>query len=733
MNVISNLISANQNRTKRNAMNKKPSMIVPVMCRHLRLLLLAIALVPVIGRAQTQYMSYQGYLTDGSGNALGSTNTGPKAYDVVFRIWDLATGGTVGGADDLFAELQTVTVDNGYFSVLLGQGTSYQTEPHGSMPSVFASLSTPRYVEMTVLGIGVNGASVTILPRLQLVAAPYSLLAVNALNVTGTNTITPGNLGTNIGLWQVSSSNLYYNNGNIGIGTSTPGFPLNFANTLGDKISLWGQSGNNFGLGIEPALLQIHADISGSSIAFGVGSSTNFTEYMRIKGGGNVGIGTSLPGATLEVNGTAQVDGTTTLEGIADLNGGVYLNSASGFHQSSLGAFNIDAPNFAGGRFTVTTEGFVGVGTSSPDAPLHVDTADFPAEILSSSSDVGTWFDLENTSGGTIDWNFIVAGTANGDIPGSLLITSGSSPTYATNLAMAITPNGYIGVGTTTPSVPLQVNGYLYTNIGGGFWYAFTSGSGIAGSGVHSNAIGILATAGILSEYGMYVTSDKRIKKDFVKSDSRQDLDKLNQLGVTDFNYIDTVQYGDKHKKGLIAQEVETVFPDAITRQTGVVPDIYKKALCKDGWVALATDLKKGERVKLIAEKSAGVYEVLEVAKDKFRTAFKPEGDQVIVFGREVDDFRALDYDAISILNVSATQELAKRMEKVEKQESRLADLEQKAARVDALEQEVAELKKVVAQLAQTGRGAHVATQTAPQEGATAQARTSLISASLVR
>jgi hypothetical protein len=86
--------------------------------------------------------------------------------------------------------------------------------------------------------------------------------------------------------------------GNVGIGITTPGFPLTFANVLGDKISLWGQSGNHYGLGIQSALLQIHTDTSAADIAFGYGASGSFTETMRVKGNGNVGIGTNDPGAS---------------------------------------------------------------------------------------------------------------------------------------------------------------------------------------------------------------------------------------------------------------------------------------------------------------------------------------------------------------------------------------------------------------------------------------------------
>ncbi|NDC75208.1 hypothetical protein EBZ70_07980 [bacterium] len=90
--------------------------------------------------------------------------------------------------------------------------------------------------------------------------------------------------------------------GNVGIGQTNPGYPLSFADGVGDKISLSGQSTSHYGFGIQPALLQIHSDSSGADVAFGYGSSASFTERMRVKGNGNVGIGTSSPGEKLTIN-----------------------------------------------------------------------------------------------------------------------------------------------------------------------------------------------------------------------------------------------------------------------------------------------------------------------------------------------------------------------------------------------------------------------------------------------
>jgi len=178
----------------------------------------------------------------------------------------------------------------------------------------------------------------------------------------------------------------------------------------------------------------------------------------------------------------------------------------------------------------------------------------------------------------------------------------------------------------------------------------------------------------------------------------------------------------------VIAQELEQVYPQAVGKSVNFIPNVYTVAAGVEqlgGSVRFtlgkAHGLQAGDKVKWFDDKGAIQQSVVSrvVSDVAFEVKFDGQTSKAFVYGKEVNDFRTVDYDAVTMLNVSATQELAKRLEQLESRESHLAQLEQKAAKVDALEEEMAELKRTVAQLAQTVKAAKMASAPIQTETAT--------------
>ena len=139
----------------------------------------------------------------------------------------------------------------------------------------------------------------------------------------------------------------------------------------------------NFGIGVfSGQLLQIHSATSGDDIAFGYGNSASFTERMRIKGNGNIGVGTASPATKLDIAGGNNWD-LTNSEGdfrVGNVNyrikmgialdgggaGAATIRSAGGIERLSLGANNTNLLTLNGAT------GNVGIGTETPSQKLHV-------------------------------------------------------------------------------------------------------------------------------------------------------------------------------------------------------------------------------------------------------------------------------------------------------------------------------------------------------------------------
>ena len=302
----------------------------------------------------------------------------------------------------------------------------------------------------------------------------------------------------------------------------------------------------------------------------------------------------------------------------------------------------------------------VGIGTGYPSHPLEVKKA------LNNN----TLVNLENE------------GTNGANV---LSISSNSTGTTdivdIQNGAFIVQGDGRIGIGTDNPSKgKLEISGGGATQSMSNFGYLnHTAPTGIAG-GPYNYQYSLYADNKIAAtEFNAF--SDQRIKNINGISDSKEDLTTLMQIEITDYTLIDTIEKGSQPYKKVIAQQLAQVYPQAVTTNlTETIPDIYQRAKVQDGWIELATNLQAGEKVKIITENSTADYEVLEVKATRFKVSgLATDISKVFVYGREVSDFHTVDYEAIAMLNVSATQQqqqiIDQQQQKIETLEAQLQEL----------------------------------------------------------
>jgi hypothetical protein len=287
------------------------------------------------------------------------------------------------------------------------------------------------------------------------------------------------NIKTNAGL-----SRLYVReNGNVGIGTTTPGHPLTIeknaewnvltrsANTTSTNrnhflsqrangtsavpanftlggLAMGGFDGTDYSLGWNGGA-EITAFASQNwtntnrgtfiTIANTPDNSTTITERLRIEASGNIGIGTPTPNGRLDVKSAGNTSGTY-----------------------SFGVRNID--NVYG--LVVRDDNNVGIGTTAPGQKLTIDGTTPIAEIRT-----GGYLMLRPTDN-TWDMRLQTVGTR-------LDVLSGGS--LGTPIASFL-HGGNVGIGTTAPATQLDVQGSRTIKQGDLTTYTKTFSTGISGA-----------------------------------------------------------------------------------------------------------------------------------------------------------------------------------------------------------------------------------------------------------
>ena len=323
---------------------------------------------------------------------------------------------------------------------------------------------------------------------------------------------------------------------------------------------------------------------------------------------------------------------------------------------------------------TVATANSLVAGTAAGDASFFTGNTTASMVLGTPSSSTGTLRlatagaeRLRVTSSGLVSIGNIVPSYTL-DVNGTFRTNSTAYLGGYTTLASTVYCASYVGIGTSGPNYPLDVQNSSYYS-GGRYGYVNSTGTGSNGS--FSAYVSIRTSERIVaSEFD--AVSDRRLKDVVGLSDSRNDLRLLRQVQITDYHMKDRVQHGNRDFKKVIAQQVESVYPQAVTKMTGFVPTIYHAATLAPtaaGATVLtlptAHHLQVGDLVRVIGEANEKVEtKVLAVPSETSFTIDLPKPEtKLFVYGPEVQDLRSVDYEALAMLNLSATQELARQVE----------------------------------------------------------------------
>lgn len=170
---------------------------------------------------------------------------------------------------------------------------------------------------------------------------------------------------------------------NVGIGTSTPNAPLQFGNQAQNRMVVLYEHFNNdhqfYGLGINAGIFRYQTATSADDHVFYAGlNASSSRELLRVKGNGNVGIGTPTPNASLQFANTTLNRKIVLFEVLNNDHQFYGFGINSGTLRYQTGALG-DAHVFYAGQSTTASRellriqgnGHVGIGNSNPRAPLH--------------------------------------------------------------------------------------------------------------------------------------------------------------------------------------------------------------------------------------------------------------------------------------------------------------------------------------------------------------------------
>lgn len=460
---------------------------------------------------------------------------------------------------------------------------------------------------------------------------------------------------------------------NVGIGTKTPTNLFQIGNTPGF-------SGNHLAIGNGVQGMSFN-QYSGTSTWY---SSVGFS-LMPNGGNGYVGIGTATPAYNLDVHGTGNTQFNLT-EGVGGQTA-LLSRYTNRFELQPSDAFEISVGGIDKRNLCIANNGYVGIATSTPTNYLQIGS-----------------YTNANYGGNQIAYGFGTNVTVMNQYSGYSNFLTNTPLNIQSTKDIYLMPgngDGHVGINTNTPLYSLEIEGN--TSLG--------TANGAAGEVIYGSSKPILDNVSSEPSVALYVggnvlaniyylISDKRVKNIIGETNTQNDLETLTKIKITDYTMKDTMTYGNKSFKKVIAQQLEEVYPQVVNKQANFIPNTYlqtdKITKIDSGYVLHFNEAhnisKSAKLLKVYSKKENAKLPILSVLSD-YDVIVKAENlsGPLFVYGEQVNDFRTVDYDGLTTLNISATQELSKI---IKQQQSTIDEQNEKIKNFDTkLEELINEIK----------------------------------------
>jgi len=365
--------------------------------------------------------------------------------------------------------------------------------------------------------------------------------------------------------WLTNGSNIYYNTGNVGIGTSNPTSRLDISGTGDQFIKVTSTNANVSGVnyvrtGNDAIDWTVRNSAGNLYFAYSNDDMTSLNNAMVIRGtpAGRVGIGVDTPTELLDINGNIRLRNDASL--------GTWSGHSLSLMTNSLA------------RLTVKSDGKVGIGTASPTALLTVEgggaglgyagirvnntnAAGIALIATASSSDAAMVVTQSGSSG-------MIARFFDGGSSDVVRIDNGGGAhkgavrLYGSNSSSSM--GGFIS-GETNFGLLLghQYNGSPYAIANA--YRPTSSTSSFAPYLDNTSSLGVAAYrwTAVYAANGTIQTSDRNMKENI--REISYGLEALMSLNPVSFRWKDnSCRLGTGNNLGFVAQDLEQIIPDVV-------------------------------------------------------------------------------------------------------------------------------------------------------------------------